>query len=409
MALIARALACGKSHAPAAGSTGAFGIVTVDGKQKMYLLLIDTTLGPQGLARIAVVDVGITGNGSAGAPALIKVVALGGTGAPDSTGGDETIVVAASTLSPVVWFIDPHSDAVVKTLTLTNAGTSSFSGGGGYVTGIAVDSGNRRAVLAVWNGFAIVDLDRREIARTIVAAPSENFGYDSVAQRIVAPFYACPTALAICGQYKTPSGATISDGLNVIDLRDDSVYTYQDATAANPAQPLGGEPDSAAADPGTGLAVIPSELNGGSTVLDLAHASFDKTKESFTAPHKTIATVTGLTGVAAEPGRHFAFWEAEGGSLVAVADLRKDNSLVTGEVPSAPGSINAWSNMGDPHGIAVTTGIANGKPVGFVVNSDRSWIARIDREGMLATLATSQLGPAEMARFVTFLDPSRSK
>src|SRR5258708_1679139 len=194
---------------PAAGWPGALGFVRVGGRKKLSLPLIDATLGPQGLARIAVVDVGIAGNGSAGAPALIKVVALGGTGAPDSTGGDETIVVAASTLSPVVWFIDPHSDAVVKTLTLTSARTSSFSGGGGYVTGIAVDSGNRRAVLAVWNGFAIVDLDRREIARTILSAPSENFGYDSVAQRIVAPFYACPPTLDICGQYKTPSGATI--------------------------------------------------------------------------------------------------------------------------------------------------------------------------------------------------------
>jgi hypothetical protein len=401
IALIALALACGKSHAPAAGSTGAFGIVTVDGKQKMYLPLIDTSANPLGLARIAVVDVGIAGNGTAGAPAQIGIIPLG-AGSVRLTGGDETIVIASG--GSKVWFIDPRSGAVVNSLTVT-APTSSFSGGGGYVTGIAVDSGNRRAVLAVGNGFAIVDLDKNVIARTIVAAPSENFGYDSVAQRIVAPFYACPTALTICGQYKTPSGATISDGLNVIDLRDDSVYTYQDATAANPAQPLGGEPDSAAADPGTGLAVIPSELNGGSTVLDLAHASFDKTKESFTAPHKTIATVTALTGVAIEPGRHFAFWAAEGGSLVAVADLGKDNSLVTGEVPSAPGfSASAWRNMGDPHGLAVTTGIAGGKPVGFVVNADQRWIARIDLESMLATHSPNPLGPAEMAPFITFLD-----
>jgi hypothetical protein len=401
MALIALALACGKSHAPAAGSTGAFGIVAVDGKQKMYLPLIE--------GQIAVVDVGIKGNGSAGAPAQIKIIALGGSDVPDSTGGDETIVLAASTRSPIVWFIDPRSDTVVKTLILANAGTSSFSGGGGYVTGIAVDSGNRRAVLSVWNGFAVVDLDKKEIARTIVAAPSENFGYDSVAQRIVAPFYACPPALDICGQYKTPSGAAMSDGLNVVDLRDDTVYTYQDPAAANPAQPLGGEPDSAAVDPGTGVAVVPSELNGGSTVLDLLHASFDKTKKSFTAPHKTIGTVTSLTGVAIEPGRHFAFWAAEGASLVAVADLGKDNSLVTGEAPSAPGSINAWRNMGDPHGIAVTTGLADGKSVGFVVDSSRSWIARIDLEAMLATHATNQLGPAETARFVTFLDAQRAR
>jgi hypothetical protein len=77
MALIALALACGKSHATATGSTGAFGIVTVDGKQKMYLPLIDQTGGPQGVARLAVVDVGLKGNGTAGAPAQIGIVSLG--------------------------------------------------------------------------------------------------------------------------------------------------------------------------------------------------------------------------------------------------------------------------------------------------------------------------------------------
>jgi hypothetical protein len=60
--------------------------------------------------------------------------------------------------------------------------------------------------------------------------------------------------------------------------------------------------------------------------------------------------------------------------------------------------------MGDPHGIAVTTGIATGKPVGFVVNAEQRWIARIDLESMLATHSPSPLGPAEMAPFVTFLD-----
>jgi hypothetical protein len=409
MVLIVLALACGKSRAPAAGSTGAFAIVTVEGKQKMYLPLIDPTFGPQGVARMAVVDVGIKGNGAAGAPAQIGIVLLG-AGSVRLTGGDETIVIASG--GPKVWFIDPRSDAVVKSLTVTTPG-SSFSGGGGYVTGIAADSGNRRAVLAVGNGFAIVDLDKKEIARTIVAAPSENFGYDSVAQRIVAPFYACPSTLDICGQYKTPSGATIYDGLNVIDLRDDTVYTFQDPSARRPEYSVGWEPDSAAVDPGTGQAIVPSEMGtcpydpgrcGGSTLLDLAHAAFDKASRTFTAPHKNIATGVGLTGVAIEPSRHYAFWEEESGALVAVADLSHDISLVTGEVPSPPGSTAAWRNMGDPHGIAVATSIASGKSVGFVVNAEQRWIARIDFESMLATHSPNPLGPAEMAPFVTFLD-----
>jgi hypothetical protein len=86
--------------------------------------------------------------------------------------------------------------------------------------------------------------------------------------------------------------------------------------------------------------------------------------------------------------------------------LSRDISLVTGEVPSPPGSAAAWRNMGDPHGLAVTTGIASGKPAGFVVNAEQRWIARIDLESMLATHSPNPLGPAEMAPFVTFLDAS---
>ena len=40
--------------------------------------------------------------------------------------------------------------------------------------------------------------------------------------------------------------------------------------------------------------------------------------------------------------------------------------------------------MFDPHGIAVTTGILDGHPVGFVVDvsdSPNAWVARIDCSG----------------------------
>ena len=75
-----------------------------------------------------------------------------------------------------------------------------------------------------------------------------------------------------------------------------------------------------------------------------------------------------------------------------------------------------WQNLGDPHGIAVTTGIQTGAPVGFVV-SDQSqysqgvWVARIDlsqmlqiESGVMMSLTSDQMAPA-----VTILDATRTK
>ena len=400
--------ACNNSTAtPAAGSSGAFAIVNLGGQQKLYLPLGTTQAG----GRIAVVDVSRVGNGSSGAPALLKTIAVPGSGQPDATGGDDTVVIAASTTSPTVWFIDPRTDTVTKTLALPDAGTSSFTGPGGYVSGIAVDSAHKRAVLAVWNGFAIVDLATQSIARTIVAPPSENFGYDSIRERILAPFYACTSAvdvnrnpLSICNDYKAPNGALMTDGLNVIDLKDDAIYTFQDPAAANPAQPLGVEPDSAAADPITGVVLIPSEGARDTKLLDLSKAVFDKAKHSVTAPRRSLAA--DLTGVSIESGHHLAFWEAEGSNEIAVAQLANDATLTHAQLPAPPGS-SAWSNLRDPHGIAVAT-LAGGKPVGLVVNEARTWIARVDLQGLLALQRTGTLGPGETSPVVTLLDATHS-
>ncbi len=395
--------ACGKSAPLATGSSGAFGVVTVNGKQKLYL-----PLGGSANA-VAVLDVGVAGSGLGGAQSLIKTIPI--SAAAFSTAGDDSVVIAASTTSPTIWFIDPRTDTVTRTLGLVNAGTSSFTGGGGYVTGIAVDPAHQRAVLSVFNGFSIVDLGAQAISRTILSPPSENFGYDSVHERILAPFYNCSSAadanndpLTLCNDFKTAAGATITDGLNVIDLKDDTVYTYQDPAAANPAEPLGSEPDAAAVDPNSGLVVVPSEGASNTAIVDLSKARFDKAARSVTAPHKLIAA--DLTGIAVEAAHHLAVWEAEGTSEIAVSDLGVDGSFVTGQLPGPPGQ-TSWENLGDPHGIAVAASILGGKPTGFFVSADRKWVARVDLLGLLALPRGRTLGSGELAPLVTMLAASR--
>jgi hypothetical protein len=448
---------------PASGGTGAFGIVTIGGKQKMYLPqlpVFDADAGTS-FGIISVVDVSAPAalpaadGGSTGTPALITNIELPAVGTDaggfldvqyaTATGGDSSVVVAVSKQSPAVWFIDPQTDQVTGTLMLdASFGQSQFSGGGGYVTGVAVDSPHHRAVLSVWNGFVILDLTTRTIAATISTPPAENFGYDSVTQRIYSPFYDCtasvgssasgaPISPASCSDPKTPDGITVmTDGLAVIDLADPdhTVYTYENTDidptvfGAEPDQPLGAEPDSAAVDPTTGVVVIPSEGDSFQSILDMSKAVFDKAAKTVTAPRRIIDTeaVSGLDAVAIEPNSHIALWEAEFESQVAAADLTLANagstSFAFSTMPTMPDGLD-FENVGDPHGLAVTTALVGGAPVGFVVDKNLRWIARIEFAQIAAHAAGDagvDLSPggsftldggvalAGIAPYVTYLD-----
>jgi hypothetical protein len=420
------AVGCGSTEQPAAaGSSGAFGIVTVDGKQKLYLP-VPGYASASGHGEIAVVDVGVEGNGIQGANAQLTRIDLGTSEYATTTGGDATVIVAASTAFPTVWLIDPHSDTVTQTLTLPDTyGTSSFSGGGGYVTGVAMDSANHRAILSVWNGFALLDTGSGEITQVIEAPPSENFGYDSVNQRIIAPFYECASAYAyssdgaaslpFCADYQDTAGTEMTDGVNVIDLATGTVFTYQDptydtqSTGGTGNSPVDSEPDSAAGNPTTGVVVVASEGAGNKHVIDLGSASFDEGSKSVTAPQQVFEDqYAGLTGVSIEPSRNLAFFEGEGSSNVGVLPLDGatdgEGAVLVATLPDLPDG-NGWSNMGDPHGIAVSTGINDGKSVGFVVTYDGQWVARVDLEAF-AAMTPGEFGtvdPATFASAVTYL------
>ncbi len=208
----------------------------------------------------------------------------------------------------------------------------------------------------------------------------------------------------------------MSDGLNIIDLLDNNtVYTYQDPQAGYPNEPLGGEPDSAAADPVSGKMVVPSEGDSVAYVVDLSIAVFDKAHKSVTAPHLEIdvSNAQELTGVAIEPTSHLAFFESESGNDMGVADLSEESatapSYTHAVLPALPDG-SYWTNLFDPHGIAVTTNLIGGHPVGFLVSGDYHWVARIDLVTFLAlessdgTLGPGQLEVADPSSAVTYLD-----
>lgn len=415
-------MGCNPPIAPS-GSSGAFGVVTVGGKQKLYLPSGTTNANGNGF--VTVVNVGVPGHGVSGAPAMATQIELPSSDVPGAyptcTGGDASVIVAGSTGFPVVWLIDPATDTVIKSIKLPDTyGIANYSGGRGYVNGVAMDNDHHRAILAVYNGFALLDTTSGTITANIEAPPSENFGFDAVAQRIIAPFYQCDGAidgqgnpLAFCGDYKNAAGDVITDGLNVVDLADNSVYTYQDPSPANAnasaSSPLGSEPDSAAVDSSNHVAVIPAERGGFTNVLDLSKASFNKGTKSFTAPNHTVGEYA-LEGSAAEPTKHFGFFEGEFSADVALVDLNAANGGSTTAwrvsfIPDTPDG-NSWFNMGDPHGIAVTTGINDGHSVGFVVTGDLHWVARVDLEKFASAKVDSSgnVLSTDLAAAVTLLD-----
>src|SRR5581483_1895737 len=315
--------------------SGAFGVVTVNGKQVMYLPL--TSLSPAGNGQIAVVDVGIVpapGHNvdDAGTPALVTNIDLGTFDQATATAGDSSVVVAAGTATHKVWFIDPSTNKVVHTTELDpNLTGGSFSGGGGIVDGIAIDEANHRAILSVWNGFQFIDLGDCQVTGYVLAAGAENFGYDSTKQYLLSPFYDCQPGIEFvdagtpatqappCDSYLTPgdAGLVISDGFNLIDISKSSavVYTYESSAPDSgiASDPVGFSPDSAAVDTTTGIAMISSEGSSFYTFLDLSKAVFSKgPPATFTAPSTVLVPSAGADdGVSIEPVSHIAFTEQE--------------------------------------------------------------------------------------------------
>jgi len=411
------------SFPPTAGNSGAFGVVTVGTKQKMYLPVF--TLGDAGHAVIAVVDVGIAGMGVSGAPALITTIDLGTTNHATTTGGDPTAIVAASTDSTDVWFIDPTTDTLVKHINLDSTyGMSSFSGAGGYVTGIAADPEMHVAILSVWNGFALADLTTQSITTVIQAPPSENFGYDSLRHIVYAPFYNCASSVSngmhpsACNTPMTPAdagpvsnrGQVMLNGVSVITLSDNTVYTYENTAAMDPDNPVGPGPDSAGVDPIHQMVVVPSETDGFQNLIDFSMASFDMASKTVSAPLRVLTGVT-FEGVAVEPTSRLAFFAKEAGTDIVVVSLPSaymgNQASVAGTMPVLPAGDGPFHHLGDPHGLAVTTLMSSGRAVGLVVDGNRRWVGRVDLQ-MLAALEMSDASVtadvAQMDTAVTYLD-----
>jgi hypothetical protein len=422
----------GAAPPPATTGTGALGIVTVDGKQKLYLPTTVTT--PTGNNVVSVLDVGLAGNGVNGVGALITNIDLGISGdQPILSAGDSTEVFVGSGSSRNIWVIDPTKDTLVKTIQLDPSTKKTvFSTPDGYMNGIAIDSKNRKAYVSEWDGFAVINMDTLAITNVIHLNPTENFAFDPVHQKLYAPFYNCtqsgegtppPTcnnALVLADGGGLDGGLPMIAGLSVVDLTDGSVYIYEDLAAADPTEPFGTDPDSASVDPATQIVLVPGEFQS-QHLVDFSQAVYDKTTMTVQAPHRIVSN-SQYDGVAIEPTSHFAFYEHEFASNVGLlplagisamsapdADAAAPNfidALMPGVPSGTAGTTAGFTNAGDPHGVAAVTGIQNGKPVAFVINYPLfDWVGRIDLTQMSTIVGATpgMLTDVELAPAVTYL------
>jgi hypothetical protein len=413
-----------------AGGTGAFAVVAAGGTEKLYLPRYGSTTSAPSLA---VVDVAAPGDGIHGAPGRVASVDLGTAAGDDDyatvTAGDSTIVVAASTVSPTIWFVDPRTDELLgKTRLDESYGQTTFSGNGGYVTSIAMDSANRRALLAVWNGIAVVDVRSRRVQRVVPAPPSENIGFDPVRRWVLAPFYDCASSLdsrgdtpPACAKPHAQNGSPMTDGLSVVDLKDDTVYTFQYAESEIAGAPVGTMPASAAIDSETGLAVVASKGRLDQTIIDFSRARFDEHTHWVEAP-VTVLRGNALGDVAIASPDHLAFWEGEHASDVAGARLPTlapgvetttvdagdagggslEPDYVFGRMPALPDG-TPWKNVASSHGVAVWPGSSDIGAFGVTVSEDYRWVARVDLKTLIA-LPSDYHETSEVAGAVTLLD-----
>jgi len=414
---------------PPGSSSGSLGVVVIDGVQKLYLPT--AKLSTAGNNVVSVLNVGLDGNGVNGIPALITDIDLGiQNDHPILAAGDTTMILVGSGVSQNIWIINPQNDTLIKTIQLDpSTQKTTFSTPDGYMNGIAIDSVHRKAYISIWNGFAVFDMNTMTITSNIVLNPCENFSFDTVNQKLYAPFYNCagnggpdsgPPTTCATTLAEGDAGTVMTAGLNVVDLSDNTVYTYQDPTNEDPTQPFGSEPDSTGVDPSTQIVFVPDEF-GAQYALDFSKASFDKTTRSVTAPHEMMANQL-FDGVAVETTKHYGFWEHEydieiavlnlaGFAIAGGVDASDDGTeavpgFISSSMPNTP-DLSGWSNSGDPHGVAVATGIKDGKSVAFLVDyPQNNWIARIDLE-LMSTIKGATPGTltqAEIAPAITYLD-----
>lgn len=368
-------------------SSGSTGILpeTVNGQ------LVDVAFVPQPFqGTVAVVNVDATSPTGA----LITPIAMPIGYQPNATavnpGTSQVLVISYG--SPVVQVIDASNNTLAATYTAPVTAFAAYSGGGCQICGAVIDPVSGKAILDTAQGTILMDMSSGTFSAPFANLTAENFAYNPNTQIALLPTY--------------DQGSFV--GLQTLNLSNGSIAQL----SAN----IGTEPDSAAIDLVTNLAVIPDENTATEYIVNMQQAAYSN--NTFTAPITAFTIAAPVcepfwTLASIENVTHTLFAGTEFDSCLGVTSLPAapvtgtppaPTTFSWGRMPSSPDG-NGWDNGGDPHGIAVFTSVVDGKSYGFLVDSSGPWVARIDLAGLAVAppLNGGSPGQVDPSPYVTFL------
>lgn len=268
---------------------------------------------------------------------------------------------------------------------LQNTTYANFSGGSCLNCGVLTDPGDNRFIVSSGDGYRVVDYTGTILASYLNATGrdlwTENFAFDPTRNLIISPEY-----------------GTSNQYLWVINIDTGKIYRWNLSMTDSqiPNAPTSLTADAATVDFNTGVIAISDESQKFLLLINLAKATFDSASGTFSAPAAYVdisGVATRLPGMAAEPTKHLVFLEEEFGTGIGAARLPSstpsgapslgDYVGATMPAPNATGCNSFWSNVGDPHGLALFADLVNGRPMGLLIDDSKSCLAIIDLEKLL--------------------------
>ncbi len=300
------------------------------------------------------------------------------------------------------------------TTTVTSGATAiqHFSGGTCMNCGVVVDSTTNRALITIGlmtggpGGYQFLDLGGTPSFEPVIPAgvgTSEDVSIDPVRQLILSP-------------------NEFFENDDVSDYQIVNVSTSTPALFNNTLSELGPQSwDSAGEDCTTGIALATDEGTGNLFIADLSQAVFTPgTPGTWTAPSQLQnfpefgpdSLSFGTNGIAVAPGTHLGIVTGEfGGAVEGVIQLPATSGSgtpavvdwVSFTVPNTPDDA-PWAEGFDPHTVTAYVSPNSHKAYGVLENSDFSFVAIVDLQGLLSAPRTGHVVneplPAGLVTFV---------
>ena len=234
----------------------------------------------------------------------------------------DTVVVSSAT-TPSLVVIDARSDQVKSVFPVPVTGVAPLNSGACAICSVIVDGSQNIAYLDTASGYFSVNLATGASSTPIATPAGENFAYDRIANRILAPYY-------------TPGGTAANGGagLNVLNLSSGHVLPY--SLPPGTAFSLPNLPTAAAIDEGTELGILSDSGQGQYVAINFNSATVGT---GITAPAAAFGVTTACTGVwdqvSIEPSAHWS-WLGNEGPCLAVGTLPTSpvSGVLSGAAPS---------------------------------------------------------------------------